>query len=95
MRKEISKIEAGDVTITVLRNHQRIDLRATLEPKAKIGEGFNFEFSHDFPNSFLESFDGKVMVAPGAKDMFNIHILPSLHIPDFNLDSLSDIDFYL
>jgi len=97
LRRELNKVESGEVRLTVFRNRQRIELRAILEAKAKLGENFNFEFPPDFPLGALPNFDGKVLVLPEFKEFQNLPKLQGFPEMQFDFDSnfLTDLDIYL
>lgn len=93
LRHELNKVESGEVRLIVFRNRQRIELRANLEPRTKVGENFNLEFSSVFPPAALPPFEGKVFVVPEVKDLFPLKNIPQLeNFPGLNFD-FDDLDF--
>ncbi|MBI4854708.1 MAG: PDZ domain-containing protein [Acidobacteria bacterium] len=97
LRREINKIESGEVRLTVFRNRQRLDLRANLEPKAKVGE--NFDFFPDVPLVIMPPIEGNLVIPElkifrELKDLPNLENLPNLHF-NFDTDVLMDLDIYL
>lgn len=100
LRKEVSKIESGEARLIVVRNRQKIELRANLEAKPAPGENFNFYFPAE-PAALVELENFAIPPIPPIPpiELKELKDLPEIHIPDFNFDFdadfVGDLDIYL
>lgn len=100
LRKEVSKIESGEARLIVIRNRQKIELRANLEARPEPGENFNFYFPAE-PQALVELEDFAIPPIPPIPpiELKELKDLPEIHIPDFNFDFdenfVGDLDIYL
>jgi C-terminal processing protease CtpA/Prc len=102
LRREINKVDAGDLRLSIIRNRQRMELVANLEAKEK-GGNFYFQSPSEFPNAplALAPLEGTTLTIPELKGLDELKNLapmfenfPELHF-NFNADSLADFEVYL
>jgi C-terminal processing protease CtpA/Prc len=84
LRRELNKVDAGEVRLTIMRDRQRQELRATLDARPAPGSEFNFAPAEVLtPDSFHF---GDSFVMPELPDLPEIPIAPG------NFHFFSDFD---
>jgi serine protease Do len=97
LRKELNKVDSGAVRLSIMRNHQKIEITANLEKAAMLTE-------KDFYTPFITA-DNVVVIPEGKSNTFNFQFPEFKQIPQleampeilgnpefhFNFDSNSDL----
>ena len=83
LRNELRKIGSGEVRVVVVRDRQRIELRALLEPPATTA--FNLKAEDFNPGDFnVEAFILSDSDLPELPEAYELEVVPEINIPEIN-----------